>query len=77
MPAGLDLDCNESNINWSIPENVVLTLFSLLYGNVSFQIRNFPAELQLAKVTSVFTKRIPFQKNNHTLSVLSHVSKMF
>ena len=67
----IGLDCNKSNINGSIPENVLKdacdTFIPYLTEiiNSSFQNRNFPNELKLAEVTPVYKKRNCLNKENY------------
>ena len=80
----IDLDCNKSKLNGSIPANVLkdtcdtFILYLTEIINNSFQTGNFPSELKLVEVTPVFKKKERLNKENYRLvSVLSHVPKNF
>ena len=80
----LDLDCNKSNLNGSIPANIlkdtcdIYIPYLTVIINDSFEKGCFPDVLKLAEVTPVFKKKDPLDKENYrSVSVLSHVSKVF
>ena len=80
----IDVDCNKTNLNGSIPANVLkdtcdtFILYLTEIINNSFQTGNFPSELKLVEVTPVFKKKERLNKENYRLvSVLSHVPKNF
>ena len=79
----IGLDSNKSNLNGSIPANVLKdtcdTSIPYLTEIISdsFQTGNFANELKLAEVTPVYKKKDPLNKENyHPMSVLPHVSKI-
>ena len=76
-------DSNKSNLNGSIPANVLKdtcdTSIPYLTEIISdsFQTGNFANELKLAEVTPVYKKKDPLNKENyHPMSILPHVSKI-
>ena len=77
------MDSNKSNLNGSIPANVLKdtcdTSIPYLTEIISdsFQTGNFANELKLAEVTPVYKKKDPLNKENyHPMSILPHVSKI-
>ena len=64
----IGLDCNKSNLNGSIPANVLKdrcnTFISYLTEiiNNSFQTGNSPNELKLAEVMPVYKKNVPIER---------------
>ena len=79
----IGLDCNKSNLNGSIPANVLKdtcdTFIPYLTEiiNASFQTCNFLQSIKTSRGNAVYKKKDPHNRENYRpVSVLSHVSKI-